>query len=67
MALVAGLKFNKKKKKKYNKISTLLRSIFFFLAIVASMTIKPTITVNGPRPTVAAVAAGNIHILFIYK
>jgi len=23
------------------------------------MTIKPTITVNGPRPTVAAVAAGN--------
>lgn len=31
----------------------------FCLAVVASMTIKPTITVNGPRPTVAAVAAGN--------
>lgn len=33
---------------------------FFFLAVVASMTIKPTITVNGPRPTVAAVAAGKL-------
>lgn len=42
--------------------------IYFFLAVVASMTIKPTITVNGPRPTVAAVAAGIIHIIIIiYK
>lgn len=34
------------------------------------MTIKPTITVNGPRPTVAAVAAGNlnfIHIKYLSK
>ncbi|XP_015377737.1 PREDICTED: ankyrin repeat domain-containing protein 17-like isoform X3 [Diuraphis noxia] len=31
-------------------------------SIVASMTIKPTITVNGPRPTVAAVAAGEKKI-----
>lgn len=35
----------------------------FFLAVVASMTIKPTITVNGPRPTVAAVAAGNTNYI----
>lgn len=37
---------------------------YLFIALVASMTIKPTIMVNGPRPTVAAVAAGNINCLF---
>ncbi|XP_050430101.1 ankyrin repeat domain-containing protein 17 isoform X3 [Adelges cooleyi] len=30
--------------------------------VIASMTIKPTISVNGPRPTVAAVAAGEKKI-----
>lgn len=31
------------------------------------MTIKPTITINGPRPTVAAVAAGILIIHFFYR
>jgi len=39
----------------------------FILAVVASMTIKPTITVNGPRPTVAAVAAGNKNYVNQYN
>lgn len=56
----APRELNYKKKKSIINDGVILN---IFLALVASMTIKPTIMVNGPRPTVAAVAAGNSNYL----
>lgn len=66
ITVVATSKLTSAPCKSVNNRNPLLKSnVNFFLAIVASMTIKPTITVNGPRPTVAAVAAGNINIYYL--